>query len=57
MGLPTVKASYNEDEINTSEMVKKTMQFKDGHYEVSMPWKSDPETSYQKIIQLLTKHL
>ena len=40
-GLPTVKASYNEDEINTSEMVKKTMQFKDGHYEVSMPWKSD----------------
>ena len=56
-GLPTVKASYNEDEINTSEMVKKTMQFKDGHYEVSMPWKSDPETSYQKIIQLLTKHL
>ena len=23
-------------------MVKKTKQFKDGHYEVSMHWKSDP---------------
>ena len=42
-GLPTEKARYNEDETNILEMVKKSMQFKDGRYEVSMPWKSDPE--------------
>ena len=42
-GLPTVKARYNDDEINNLEMVKKIVQFQDGHYEVSMPWKNDPD--------------
>ena len=33
-GLPTVKARHNKDEINALQMVKETMQFKVGHYEV-----------------------
>ena len=61
-GLPTVKVRYNEDEINALEMVKKTMQFKDGHYDVSVSWKSDPErlpenyaAAYKRFISTETK--